>query len=76
MRMLHRFIWLQHGLWLYVDDGMLLLPKSVAPLVGGAAVMFLCFRCPAVMAQVGFRYRAGMDRLEIQFRWSTCIAPT
>ena len=42
MRMLHRFIWLQHGLWLHVDDGMLLLPKSVAPLVGGVAVMFLC----------------------------------
>ena len=41
VRMLHRFIWLQHGLWLYVDDGMLLLPKSVAPLVGGVAVMFL-----------------------------------
>ena len=41
VRVLHRFIWLQHGLWLYVDDGMLLLPKSVAPLVGGVAVMFL-----------------------------------
>ena len=42
VRMLHRFIWLQHGLRLYVDDGLLLLPKSVAPLVGGVAVMFLC----------------------------------
>ena len=36
------YCWLQHGLWLYVNDGMLLLPKSVAPLVGGVTVLFLC----------------------------------
>ena len=41
VRMLHRFVYVRHGLCLYVDDGFLLLPKSVAPLVASAALMFL-----------------------------------
>ena len=41
VRMLHRFVWIQHGLWLYVDDGLLVVPVAVAPLVAASAVMFL-----------------------------------
>ena len=26
-----KFLWVQHGLWLFVVDGMLLLPKQMAP---------------------------------------------
>ena len=41
VRMLHRFIFVPHGLFLYVDDGLLLVQKSVAPLIASAALMFL-----------------------------------
>ncbi|CAJ1458009.1 unnamed protein product, partial [Effrenium voratum] len=41
VRMLHLFIWLRHGLWLYVDDGLALLPFEAAPLVAASAIMFL-----------------------------------
>ena len=40
-RMLHRFVWVSHALFLYVDDGVLLLPKSVAPLLASACLAFL-----------------------------------
>ena len=40
-RMLHRFVWVSHALFLYVDDGMLLVPKSVAPLLASACLAFL-----------------------------------
>ena len=40
-RMLHRFVWVSHALFLYVDDGMLLLPKPVAPLLASACLAFL-----------------------------------
>eukprot|EP00434_Breviolum_minutum_P007958 symbB.v1.2.007019.t1/scaffold427.1/size208084/1 len=39
-RMLHRFVWVSHALFLYVDDGMLV-PKSVAPLLASACLAFL-----------------------------------
>ena len=39
--MLRPFVWIQHGLWLYVDDGLLVVPVAVAPLVAASAVMFL-----------------------------------
>ena len=40
-RMLHGFVWVSHALFLYVDDGMLLLPKPVAPLLASACLAFL-----------------------------------
>eukprot|EP00435_Cladocopium_sp_Y103_P046226 s1410_g13.t1 len=41
-RMLHKFIYLRHGFWLYVDDGLLLVPKRIAPLIAATCIMFLC----------------------------------
>ena len=41
VRMLHRWIFIKHGLWLYVDDGFILLPKNVAPLIATEILLFL-----------------------------------
>ena len=41
VRLLHRWIWLKHGLFLYVDDGLILLPAPIAPLVACSVIMFL-----------------------------------
>ena len=40
-RFLHQFIYICHGLFLYIDDGLLLVPAEVAPLVACTALMFL-----------------------------------
>ena len=40
--MLHRVIWVQHGLFLFVDDGLDFLPSSVGPLLALYTLMFLC----------------------------------
>ena len=51
-RMLHRFVWVSHALFLYVDDGMLLLPKPVAPLLASACLAYLIStRSPIELAQ-------------------------
>ena len=41
VRLLHRFIWIQHGLFLYVDDGLEFLPCSVGPLLATSTLMLL-----------------------------------
>ena len=41
VRLLHRWVWIPHALWVYVDDGLLLLPADVAPLVATTSLMFL-----------------------------------
>ena len=41
VRMLHRFIYIRHGCFLYVDDGIILLPASSAPLLACACLAFL-----------------------------------
>ena len=40
-RFLHQFIYICHGLFLYIDVGLLLVPAEVAPLVACTALMFL-----------------------------------
>ena len=42
VRCLHRLIWVKHGLWLYVDDYLMLFPQSVAPLLSCLSVMLMC----------------------------------
>ena len=42
VRQLHRFIWIKHGLFLYVDDGLAMLPADVAPLVAATSISVLC----------------------------------
>ena len=42
VRCLHRLLWVSHGLWLYVDDYLLLFPKQVAPLQSCLSVMLMC----------------------------------
>ena len=42
VRMLHRVIWVKHGLFLFVDDGLEFLPTAVAPLLALHSLMFLC----------------------------------
>ena len=39
--MLHRFLWISHACFLYVDDGLVLVPKDVAPLLASACLAFL-----------------------------------
>ena len=41
VRHLHRWIYIGHGLWLYVDDGFVLLPAQVSPLLATCILMFL-----------------------------------
>ena len=41
VRMIHRFVFISHACLLYVDDGLLLLRKEVAPLVASACLAFL-----------------------------------
>ena len=41
VRMLHRFLWISHACFLYVDDGLVLVPKDVAPLLASACLAFL-----------------------------------
>ena len=38
VRMLHRFLWISHACFLYVDDGLVLVPKDVAPLASLTAL--------------------------------------
>ena len=40
--MLHRVIWLKHGLFLLVDDGLEFLPAEVGPLLAVYSLMFFC----------------------------------
>ena len=42
VRLLHQFVRIAHGLLLYVDDGILLVPTSVAALVAATCLMLLC----------------------------------
>ena len=42
VRQLHLFLWVCHGLFLYVDDGLSLFPVERAPLLAALCVMFLC----------------------------------
>ena len=42
VRMLRRVIWVQHGLFLFVDDGLEFLPSSVGPLLALYTLMCLC----------------------------------
>ena len=41
VRHLHRYIFIAHGLFCYVDDGLILIPAQIAPLVGCTSLMFL-----------------------------------
>ena len=42
VRMLHRVIWVKHGMFLFVDDGLEFLPTAVGPLLALHSLMFLC----------------------------------
>ena len=42
VRQLHRFLWTRHGLFLYVDDGLNLLPREQGPFLAALCTMFLC----------------------------------
>ena len=42
LRHLHLWIRIAHGAFLYVDDGLCLLPSKVAPLVSCTCLLFLC----------------------------------
>lgn len=42
LRHLHLWIRIAHGAFLYVDDGLCLLPSKIAPLVSCTCIMFLC----------------------------------
>ena len=35
------YLYIANGLFIYVDDGLVLLPADIAPLVGCASLMFL-----------------------------------
>ena len=41
LRVLHLWVYIPHALWVYVDDGLLLLPSSVAPLISTTSLMFV-----------------------------------
>ena len=41
VRQTHRLLWVRHGLFLYVDDGLSLFPLEAAPLLSALCVMFL-----------------------------------
>lgn len=41
VRMMHRFIWVSHACFLYVDDGLILVPTDVAPFLATACLAFL-----------------------------------
>ena len=41
VRMLHRFLWISHACFLSVDDGLVLVPNDVAPLLASACLAFL-----------------------------------
>lgn len=42
LRHLHQFIYISHAAFLYVDDGVCLLPADVAPLVACCGLLFMC----------------------------------
>ena len=47
VRVWHRLIWVQHGLWLFVDDFLLTQPKSILPLFATLLALFCrVFRIP------------------------------
>ena len=47
VRAFHRLIWIQHGLWLFVDDFLLTQPKHVLPLFAALLAIFCrVFRLP------------------------------
>ena len=47
VRVWHRLIWVQHGLWLFVDDFLLTQPKSILPLFAALLALFCrVFRIP------------------------------
>lgn len=42
LRHLHRYIWIAHAAFLYVDDGLCLLPAEVGPLIAASSLLFMC----------------------------------
>ena len=40
VRFLHSFIFLKHAVFLYVDDGLILMPSKIAPLVSCCVILF------------------------------------
>ena len=47
VRILHRFIWVQHGLWLFVDDFLLTQSQTVLPVFATLLAIFCrVFRIP------------------------------
>jgi hypothetical protein len=41
VRHCHRFLWVQHGLFIYVDDGLALFPHRVYPILSATLLLFL-----------------------------------
>ena len=41
VRHCHRFLWVKHGLFIYVDDGLALFPREVCPILSAALLLFL-----------------------------------
>ena len=41
VRHCHRFLWVQHGLFIYVDDGLALFPHRVCPILSATLLLFL-----------------------------------
>ena len=71
VRMLHLFVWLQHGLLLYLDDGLLLVPAKVAPLVAAAGLVFLtALGVPLSLEEV----RLGDEISWLGCRFSLCLS--
>lgn len=54
VRMLHRFVWTQHGLLLYVDDGLLVVPVAVAPF--GIPLSWRKLDLGTELAWIGWRF--------------------
>lgn len=76
VRLLHRWIWLQHGLFLYVDDGLVLLPQSVSPLVTATTLMFLvALGVPLSWEKVDLQADLSWMGWRFDFRRSIALLP-
>ena len=72
VRLLHRWIWLKHGLFLYVDDGLILLPAPIAGGVFSHHVFGCTWRATELgKAFVGHLY--ALVRLGFQLGRSSCM---
>ena len=73
---LHRWIWLQHGLFLYVDDGLVVLPQSVSPLVSATTLMFLvALGVPLSWEKVDLQAGLSWIGWPLDFRHSIALLP-